>query len=767
MNNRIINVCNQAVFFGLLILVFFLPLVFNPNFQDAFALPKVTFVRVLVLIMVLAWLVKMIERRAERRQVRLVRSCLNLPVVAFLLASVLTALHSINPRISLQGMYMYRFAGLSAVIAYVLIYFLAINNVTKQGIEKVISTILVGSGIVVFYAVLQHFGIDFFRWNRPWQQRVWSTFGNPNFLSAYLVMVIPLAVSMLMKKHGFSTENDERQRTRTVLLFSLLSLLFVVLLFTLSRAAWLGFSGSMVVFVVLVGKKTLVENRKRLLALFLLFVVITGIFLLPEREVEPRLVGNTGESIVPVSRVGKTTPAVVERAQSIVELKEYGIATRVMAWKATLKMIKGYPFLGTGLDTFGLTFRRYMSSEYRKIAGTEANPIYAHNEILQVASTMGLIGLGVYLWLLVTFFRKGIGLIRVLRNSWQITGLGARVENPGFDSNNSSPQESKYLPGDDSHILITGLLCACGGLLIQNQFSFSMVTTSVFFWLFMGMVVALAKEMGEGKEYRAREEIQGVSFKTRDPITGFEENQEAVVKSKIAPIRLVIYILISTATIFLLVPTIKCYFADSHFKEGLIAEEKGLYDKAILELNKAISLNSEESAYHQRLARVHQEIGAQVINREEKIRHFAKAIQEYKRYVEAIPQDAMGYSGLGAAYIYAGRDINKKFYGFAAENFRKAIEMDANLLDAYSGLGAAYYLQGKLKQAIEIYNDGLRISPDEPDFYFNLGMLHALEKDNEKAASYWKKTLELDPDNVDAKKGLGQLEEIKRRKTEK
>lgn len=767
MNDRIINVCNRVIFFGLLILVFFLPLVFNPNFQDAFALPKVTFVKVLVLIMVLAWVVKMIEKGTEERKVRLVKSWLNLPVVAFLLISVLTTLHSINPKISLQGMYMYRFAGLSSIIIYVLIYFFAINNVTREEVEKVISAILLGSGIVALYAMLQHFGIDFFKWNRFWQERVWSTFGNPNFLSAYLVMVIPLALSMLMKKQGFWTENHERQRRRTVLLISLLALLFVVLLFSLSRAAWLGFSGSMVIFVILVGKKQLVENKKRLVPLLLLLVLITGISVLYKGKVKSPLVGKAKESIAQVSRLGQGTSAVVERAQSIVELKEYGIATRIMAWKATLKMVKDLPLLGTGLDTFGLNFRKYMSPEYRKIVGTEANPIYPHNEILQIASTMGLIGLGIYLWLLVTFFGKGKGVLKALRDDWQFRDSAAEVENRGFDSNDSSPQESRYLPANDSHILITGLLCACGGLLIQNQFGFSMVTTSVFFWLFMGMVVVLAKEIVESRKYRARAGIQEASFRARDPITGFQENYGMAVKSKITPIRWGVYILISVGTILLLVPSIKYYLADGHFKQGLIAEEKGFYDKAILKIDKAITLNSEESAYHQRLARVHQEIGARVVNREEKMRHFAKAIEEYKKYSKAIPQDAMGYSGLGTAYIYVGRDIDNKFYRFAVENFRKAIEMDPNLLDAYSNLGTVYYLQGKLKQAIEIYNDGLKINPNEPDFYFNLGVLYALEKDNERASRYWRKTLELDPDNVDAKRGLAQIEEIEKGETKR
>ena len=764
MNERIINVCSRVIFFGLLILVFFLPLVFNPNFQDAFALPKVTFAKVLVFTMVLAWVVKMIEKGTEEKKVHLVKSSLNLPIVAFLLVSVFIALHSINPKISLQGMYMYRFAGLSSIIIYVLIYFLAINNLTTEKIEKMVLAIVLGGGLVVLYAMLQHFGIDFFKWNRSWQERVWSTFGNPNFLSAYLVMVIPLALSMLMKKQRLWAENGEQQRKWTVLLISLLALLFVVLLFTLSRAAWLGFSGSMIIFLLLVGKKSLVKNKKRLVPLFLLLVLITGISVLLKAKVKSPFVGNVRESIAQVSRAGQGTTVVAERAQSIVELKEYGIATRIMAWKATLKMVKDLPLLGTGLDTFGLNFRKYMSPEYRKIVGTEANPIYPHNEILQIASTMGLIGLGIYLWLLVTFFGKGRGVLKALRDDWQFRASTTEVENRGFDSDDSSPQESKYLTSNESRILITGLLSACGGLLIQNQFGFSMVTTSVFFWLFMGMVVVLAKEIVESKQYEIEGREEKDSIDAGSPISAIPGNYGLARKSKITPIKWGIYFLISVGTILLLLPPIRYYLADGHFKQGLLAEEKGLYDKGILEMNKAIALNSKESAYHQRLARVLQVAGARTLNREDKIRHFAKAIEEYKKYIEIIPQDAVGYIGLGTTYLYVGRDLNRKFYRFAAENLLKAIEIDPNLLDAYSNLGTVYYLQGKPEEAIQIYNEAIKISPDEPDLYFNLGMLYALEKDNKKASTYWKKTLALDPDNAEAKKGLAQLEKIKERR---
>lgn len=757
MNKRIVDVSNKVIFFGLLILVCFLPLVFNPNFQDAFTLPKVTFSKVMVSAMFLAWLVKMIETRTGGERVRLVRSSLNLPILLFLLSSTLATIFSINPRISFQGMYMYRFSGLSSVIIYVLIYFVVINNLTRDEVGKVILAIFLGSGLVALYGILQHLGIDFFKWNRSWEERVWSTFGNPNFLSAYLVMVIPLALSILIKKHGILMENDEKPRNRTLLLVFLGSILFIALLCTLSRAGWLGFSGSLIAFVLLVGKEALVVNKKRLIPIFLIFVLSVGIYVLPENKAKSRSTKNTAASISTVSSQRRISSAVAERVESVLQLKEYGIVTRIMAWKAILEMIKHRPLLGTGLDTVGLNFRRYMSPEYARIAGIEANPIYAHNEILQTTSTMGLVGLGIYLWLLITFFGKGIGAVGAFRNRRETSELEFSYEERRLAPEDLNRKLSEYLLGEDDRILVAGLLSSCTGLLIQNQFSFSMVTTSVFFWLFMGLVTVLSgREMKREEDGTRIGEVEdGVEISTPPTSRGMRA------RSMISLVKQGSYLLIFIATLLLVfLPASRCYLADGHFKKGLIAEEKGLYDEAISEITRAIALNSDESAYHQRLARVHQEIGAVTLNREKKIAHLAIAIEEFKKYITAIPQDAMGYSGLGTTYIYAGRDINREFYHFAVENFKKAIEMDPFLVDAYVNLGTAYCLQGRAQDAIKILNDGLEINVNEADLYFNLGMVYALEKDNEKAGYYWNKTLDLDPNNVDARNGLAQLEEI-------
>lgn len=111
----------------------------------------------------------------------------------------------------------------------------------------------------------------------------------------------------------------------------------------------------------------------------------------------------------------------IQRGISIADLQEADIASRFSAWKSTLQMIKEHPLLGTGLDTYVLKFRQYMSVDYEHLAGKLAMAGFAHNHFLQVASDLGLIGLGIYLWLLLTFFITCFGSLQSTRHKAQGT----------------------------------------------------------------------------------------------------------------------------------------------------------------------------------------------------------------------------------------------------------------------------------------------------------------------------------------------------------
>ncbi|HEY4690344.1 MAG TPA: O-antigen ligase family protein [Anaerolineae bacterium] len=87
---------------------------------------------------------------------------------------------------------------------------------------------------------------------------------------------------------------------------------------------------------------------------------------------------------------------------------------RVALWRSTLNMIRDYPILGVGPDNFLYAYRgRYLLPE----AWQESNLSHPHNVVLDFAARLGLIGLGVFLWIQVAFWRAAYSVLRNARRS--------------------------------------------------------------------------------------------------------------------------------------------------------------------------------------------------------------------------------------------------------------------------------------------------------------------------------------------------------------
>jgi O-antigen ligase len=74
---------------------------------------------------------------------------------------------------------------------------------------------------------------------------------------------------------------------------------------------------------------------------------------------------------------------------------------RVALWKSTLQMIRDHPLFGVGPDNFLYAYRgRYLLPE----AWQESSLSHPHNVILDFAARLGLIGLGVFVWMQIAFW---------------------------------------------------------------------------------------------------------------------------------------------------------------------------------------------------------------------------------------------------------------------------------------------------------------------------------------------------------------------------
>lgn len=237
------------------------------------------------------------------------------------------------------------------------------------------------------YGVLQYFNVEFIWPNtlNPYGGRSVSTFGNPNFLSSFNVVLLPAAVSL------FSRSTGGRRAAYAALALTLEA----ALLCCLTRSSWLG-AGVAVAALLLVPEFRAAAARDARPHGLLAAVGVGMALLWPSSSI-----------------VSGYTPSVVGRVSEVVQAARAHVAygslyQRLLIWSCGWLMGAENPLTGKGFGLFELFYPFYQGHivglfDVFRYMRTHANN--GHNEIVEVFAQTGLLGLGLYAWLWTTFFR--------------------------------------------------------------------------------------------------------------------------------------------------------------------------------------------------------------------------------------------------------------------------------------------------------------------------------------------------------------------------
>lgn len=197
----------------------------------------------------------------------------------------------------------------------------------------IISTVLIAVFGIIQYVLKLDLGL----WKHSkdtGQFRITSIFSNPNALGSYFNMVLAFTLPSILFRKGMK---------RKLVYMGISGVIFVALLLTFSRSAWIAFVVMGLYFVF-------VWNKKWLLAVPVLAAATP--FLMPDSV---------------ISRFGKLLDPAYYQMSS-----EYG---RLAFWSLALEKIKEHPFLGSGLGTFGdsvplrhnIPFATWVDNHYLKL----------------------------------------------------------------------------------------------------------------------------------------------------------------------------------------------------------------------------------------------------------------------------------------------------------------------------------------------------------------------------------------------------------------
>lgn len=237
------------------------------------------------------------------------------------------------------------------------------------------------------YGLCQYFNAEFIWPNtlNPYGGRSVSTFGNPNFLASYNVVLIPMSLVCFLEG---ATDG------RRLIYGALFLILEAGLLCSMTRSSW----GGALIGVLLLG------------------------FLAPLRRAaaaQPRPAGLLAAAALamalawPQSSISSGyTPSVVSRLAEMRQLAEPGsghyspLHQRLLIWTCSWQMGRENPLTGKGFGLFELFYPFYQGPlldavEFTRPLRTHANN--SHNEVLEIWAQGGLLGLGASLWLWAAF----------------------------------------------------------------------------------------------------------------------------------------------------------------------------------------------------------------------------------------------------------------------------------------------------------------------------------------------------------------------------
>lgn len=650
-----VSLWTNAIEASVIALVVLVPIIFSPRCITLFIPPKEAIMQVLVLLALMFWGLKMVSRE----ELKFTSTPLNFPVLSFITICTLSLIWSNNFFVSLKELPLF--------LAGPLLYFVITNNIfAERQISRILNILLIVGGLFGIYGILQYGGIDFSFWIRNiGRQQVFGLFGNVNFFAEYLIIPLPIAVSLF-----FASQN----KFKKILLLIAILAMGISLTVTFTRSSYLGFGASLIfmaiLFMTLQGKSFIKENKKFFIIILVAIIIITLLFVIPN----------------PLNKSGTVIYKIKSRI-SVSQLiqNSYTIKSRISNWKFTTLMIKDNPLLGSGIGTYKYNSLRYQARFLEQGQNRSIYPyIFAtktHNEYLQLWAELGIVGLGIFFWLIVSYFYYGLRFIKRVKN--------------------------RYKQG-----IIIGLMGAVVAVLIDGIFGFPLhlPATVILFWLVIALtIVTIKSEVGV-------EEVN-TSKKESNQISRFKP---------------LLYIIIILLTIFLCVTVSRPFIARTYWYYGNKEIEKNK------DVNKAIKMYEEALKWDPYSGQIYYEMGKVLQNR----RIYNIALEYFEKaemYVDHpdLPQDLASvylrknlldkaavklkqaisyqkheksmvsmYNQLGTIYF------RQKNYKQAEMAFKNALEIDSNFVNSHYGLASVYLQQNRSEEALQELQKVIELAPD-------------------------------------------------------
>lgn len=670
----------NAIETSIIALVVLVPIVFYPYCRPVFIPAKELIAEILVILGLMFWGFKVVRQE----KAKLTSFTLNFSILSFISICILSLIWSNSFFISLKELPLF--------LAGPLLYFVINNNISdERQISRILNTLLIVGSAFGIYGIFQYNGIDFSFWLRNiGRQQVFGLFGNVNFFAEYLIIPLPIAVSLF-----FATQN----KLKKIILLIGIIVMGASLTLTFTRGSYLSFGVSLIfmffLFLISQGKNFIKKNRKIFIIILAVVIIITFLFIIP----------------TPLNKSGTA----IERIKSRISISQFAqgssIKRRIAIWKFTALMIRDHPLLGSGIGTYKYNTLKYQAEFFKQGENRSLYPHgfanKAHNEYLQLWAEMGIVGLGIFIWLIISYFSCGLKILRKIKDEYKqgiIIGLMGSVV----------------------AVLIDGLL----------GFPLHLPATVILFWLVLALTIATIKIDADAEE-------NNIIRKDLNKETKNEKDNDI---SRFKPL---LYIAIILLTIFLCVAITRPFIAKVYWYYANIEIKNENW-------NEAIKINEKALKWDPYFGEIYYNIG-KILEIKELYGVALEYFEKTARYIDnsGLPQDF--------ALIYLKSNQLDK----AAIKLKQAISYqrdEKSMFPLYSELGNVFLQLGRYKPAEVAFKNALKINSDFVNARYGLAGAYLQQNKQAGALVELQKVIELAPDSKEAQYARDMMQQFTQEK---
>jgi tetratricopeptide (TPR) repeat protein len=388
-----------------------------------------------------------------------------------------------------------------------------------------------------------------------------------------------------------------------------------------------------------------------------------------------------------------------------------------MHWQASLDIIKKHLLVGNGLGSQRFNLPKYYRPEFAVYEAPNIYLDYAHNDILDVLLAAGLFGLVSYLFLIIATFYHGLKSIKkFLTDGFKVYGLELMA--------------------------LIGIL----GYLASITLSFHVMSTLLYFWLFIAII--LSSKINNAEMVEA------------------EKSSAVVSITKLSPLKLILISLLLISTIFSIWQfNLTLYLSNYFLLRATITKLQGNWQTMIQNNQLAVKFQPDNPFFRFQFANFLLDAATRQEESAQKLKLIDTGIQN----IEAIPykERPVEALNLNAWLLTEKTNLTRDSYDY--EKAEKAFQL---LADFAPGAALTYNnwctLEGYVGQtdkAMAICQKALSLYPniDHPDIgpeqkkkiieeevqvYGKLASVYFSKKDYQNALMNYQQILRLDPAQI-------------------